>query len=1035
MAWWSSSLGGLQDIAGAVNKISESVKNIEKNFDSALGLEDKRDDDEGSGSRTSNSDGMGFFNPVMAFMGQNGEESSTEVSEKQQLPQHSTAVEENHKVTTKPATSEADASEVPPVITQAPKEPSELEENVSSSTVPPVSMADVSDQSVRPQSPTRSSAAEENHDGSTESPTSKRDTSEVSETQKSPTRPSIVEETLVGSIETSNSIEKESQGHQDTENSDLNDEALPSQPDASIRDIRGDITSSPNKLDQSSDMRTEESIHAGEENTDDGKPSLLQPADSMVSSSDDVNEAEVKIGQELDIQKEIISPQENSDIIEKASHGEVKVHDGETNTAKNGEGNDQTEAHAVSVVGNEDTTMTQLENVSSKSIIVDNDPDMQNELLPASAHVPVGPLEVGSHANDLRKEEKIQDSVTAINSLESVGSVVELEKLKRDMKMMEAALQGAARQSQSKADEIARLMNENEQLKSTIDELKGKSVEAEMDALKDEYHQRVATLERKVYALTKERDTLRREQNKKSDAAALLKEKDEIITQVMAEGEELSKKQAAQEATIRKLRAQIREFEEEKQRLNSKIQVEETKVESIKRDKAATEKLLQETIERNQTELAAQKEFYTNALNAAKEAEALAESRVNTEAKVELESRLREACEKENMLINTIEELRNALTRQEQEAAFREERLKRDHDDLQKRYQASELRYNELVTQVPESTRPLLRQIEAMQESVARREEAWAGVERTLNSRLQEAEAKAAASEEKERSINERLSQSSSRITVLETQITILRTEQTQLSRSLEKERQRASESRQEYLAIKEEAAIQEGRAKQLEEEIKELRARHRKELQEAAEHRGLLEKDLEREKAARAELEKTSSRESPKIPLPDQIKNAPNRKLSSVGSLEESHFLQASLDLSDSSSLERRMSAESNMSYYLRSMTPSAFESALRQKDGELASYMSRLASLESIRNSLAEELVKLTEQCEKLRNEAAALPGLKAELEALKQRHFQALELMGERDEELEELRNDIVDLKDMYREQVDLLVSQLQTLGARV
>lgn len=74
-------------------------------------------------------------------------------------------------------------------------------------------------------------------------------------------------------------------------------------------------------------------------------------------------------------------------------------------------------------------------------------------------------------------------------------------------------------------------------------------------------------------------------------------------------------------------------------------------------------------------------------------------------------------------------------------------------------------------------------------------------------------------------------------------QITILRTEQTQLSRSLEKERQRASESRQEYLAIKEEAAMQEGRAKQLEEEIKELRTRHKKELQDAAEHRELLEK------------------------------------------------------------------------------------------------------------------------------------------------------------------------------------------------
>lgn len=46
-------------------------------------------------------------------------------------------------------------------------------------------------------------------------------------------------------------------------------------------------------------------------------------------------------------------------------------------------------------------------------------------------------------------------------------------------------------------------------------------------------------LQLQVYALTKERDTLRREQNKKSDAAALLKEKDEIINQVMAEGNSL----------------------------------------------------------------------------------------------------------------------------------------------------------------------------------------------------------------------------------------------------------------------------------------------------------------------------------------------------------------------------------------------------------------------------------------------------------------------------------------------------------------
>ncbi|CAK7356713.1 unnamed protein product [Dovyalis caffra] len=648
--------------------------------------------------------------------------------------------------------------------------------------------------------------------------------------------------------------------------------------------------------------------------------------------------------------------------------------------------------------------------------------------------------------------------------------------------------------SPAKADEIAKLMNENEHLKAVIEELKRKSNDAEIESLREEYHQRVATLERKlldsvvisyifylleisgkkafavlepvgvsgldegfvddalvgsgrrkdqyVYALTKERDTLRREQNKKSDAAALLKEKDEIINQVMAEGEELSKKQAAQESTIRKLRAQIRELEEEKKGLMTKVQVEENKVESIKKDKTATENLLQETIEKHQAELSAQKEYYTNALSAAKEAEALAEARANNEARTELESRLREAEERETMLVQALDELRQTLSRKEQQAVFREDMLHRDIEDLQKRYQASERRCEELITQVPDSTRPLLRQIEAMQETTARRAEAWSTVERSLNSRLQEAESKAAAAEERERSVNERLSQTLSRINVLEAQISCLRAEQTQLGRSLEKERQRAAENRQEYLAAKEEADTQEGRANQLEGQIKELRQKHKEELQDALTHRELLQQEIERERAARLELERTarihSAAASDQTPIARSNSAFENgnltRKLSSassLGSMEESYYLQASLDTSDSLS-ERRNFGEATMSpYYMKSMTPSAFESALRQKEGELASYMSRLASMESIRDSLAEELVKMTAQCEKLRAESALLPGIRAELDALRRRHSAALELMGERDEELEELRADIVDLKEMYREQVNLLVNKIQIL----
>lgn len=77
--------------------------------------------------------------------------------------------------------------------------------------------------------------------------------------------------------------------------------------------------------------------------------------------------------------------------------------------------------------------------------------------------------------------------------------------------------------------------------------------------------------------------------------------------------------------------------------------------------------MLQETIEKHQSELAIQKEYYTNALSAAKEAEALAEARANSEARTELESQLREVQEREAMLVQALEELRQTLSRKEQQ--------------------------------------------------------------------------------------------------------------------------------------------------------------------------------------------------------------------------------------------------------------------------------------------------------------------------------------------------------------------------------
>ncbi|KAJ8560712.1 hypothetical protein K7X08_022572 [Anisodus acutangulus] len=996
MSWFSGRLDlGNLDLAGAVNKLSESVKNIEKNFDTALGLEDS------SGSSTNEASGLWPSNTVMSFMGQKSGETDVEFVEKA----------ESTKPTLPTGKVVEDSAESTTQRDVVPKEPKEEKKDVIEETKSAEEAIEEA-QNVDEKSNQMISAEEENKEAGADDAKldSAVETKVEREEQRSVTEPD----------------ERKAEINSLAEASKVNIEHdLETSPESLQKNIPDEESSENLKLvaSQSSIALSQTEVGTllgdSQENTENDREQKKEvteespPIQSQDASSDPADREQKK---EVTEESPPVELQDASS--DRADSGRSSVSD--SVTASEG-GN--FEEHPNRSFRGEQHTYEGLNKVSDSVI-----PENESVSRPFVATQP---------GNDHETDVKNRLS-SGSNSSDVTDSVVELEKLKKEMKMMETALQGAARQAQAKADEIAKLMNENEQLKAVTEDLRRKSNDAEVESLREEYHQKVSGLERKVYALTKERDTLRREQNKKSDAAVLLKEKDEIINQVMAEGEQLSKKQAAQEAQMRKLRAQIRELEEEKKGLHTRLEIEENKVESIKRDKAATEKLLHETVEKHQAELATQKEYYTNALSAAREAEALAEARANNEARTQLEGRLREAEDREAMLVQALEEVRQTLTRTEQQTVFREDMLRRDIEDLQKRYQASEHRCEELITQVPESTRPLLRQIEAMQETNARKAEAWAAVERNLTSRLQEAEAKAATSEEKERSINERLSQTLSRINVLEAQISCLRAEQTQVTRSLDKERQRAHENRQEYLALKEEAETNEGRVNQLEEEIKELRRKHKQELQEALTHQELLRQELEREKAARLDQERAARSTTfvpDQSPLMKQKSGIENGSLthrlssaSSLSSMEESYFLQASLDSSDNLS-ERRNAFDGNMSpYFMKSMTP-----ALRQKEGELASYMSRLASMEAIRDSLAEELVKMTAECEKLRSEASMLPGIRAELDALRRRHSAALELMGERDEELEELRADIIDMKEMYREQVNLLVNKIQVLSS--
>ncbi|KAJ6792383.1 golgin candidate 5 [Iris pallida] len=486
MAWFGNvSLGNFPDLAGAVNKLSESVKNIEKNFDSALGLEERSSPGEASGIWRSASDTKALFDPVMSFMGHRGDDSTPEASDKEESPEHTSSPEMRNIM------SSDGASVSGPIVN--------------------VSVDKESEDTI---------IKEKDNDTVTE----EKDGGEPHIADINPTVPEELDK-VTAEAEAESSVIQANADFSIAGDMVIVDSATSSQ--------EKDVPVAENRDESQSDISKSTSSDNAIQ-TENSPPSV--PVELHQTSDSQVTHQQTEIAkQQLPDEVSLLQPDilnSGHAVPDTESPGVIASDSTQSESCR-----EDSDKHSHN-------SSSSAEDQSRSCDSAPQDISLLSEL-----------VETGYHGKESRADSKEKMSTT-INLSDSVDPMIEVEKVKKEMKLMEAALQGAARQAQAKADEIARLMNENEHLKSSMEDLKRKSTDAEIDALRDEYHQRVAALERKVYALTRERDTLRREQSKKSDATALLKEKDEIICQVMAEGEELSKKQAAQESTIRKLRAQ-----------------------------------------------------------------------------------------------------------------------------------------------------------------------------------------------------------------------------------------------------------------------------------------------------------------------------------------------------------------------------------------------------------------------------------------------------------------------------------------------
>ncbi|GAB1600672.1 TATA element modulatory factor-like isoform X2 [Argonauta hians] len=607
--------------------------------------------------------------------------------------------------------------------------------------------------------------------------------------------------------------------------------------------------------------------------------------------------------------------------------------------------------------------------------------------------------------------------------------------------------------------------------------------QADVNILTEEFTERLAESEKKIQTILKEKENLKKQLQKTMDENSqnqsldstykeILEEKENQIAELLQEGEKLSKQQLQSNNIIKKLRtkekendsvitSQKKKLEELKTevddlkvvldsnedtgkkhvetitKLNNALLKQEKDVNTLKMDlEESQEKVrgLQVALDNSYKEIAELNK--TNAARDSKVQEAVlsAELHVREEFNVSMEKdRQRTKLERES-LIHQIEDLQINLSRQEKEHTRREDLLKREISDLQQRLQEDEARSQDLTISVTSATRPLLRQIENLQSTYGAQSLLWEKREKSLTERITESQEQLAVVEEKERINNEKVLTLSSKIKALETQNTSMRQEKCQLSANLEMEK-----SKREILEDSQNSATC---------QLASVRQQMSNEVMELKKEKVYLEAQLdieknkvdnEKKKLIQAleqikEMEKNFyARGSPSPILSNCTSpNHPIEASSMTNSLNASGLSQEDLDKSLLFVSTTATASKSSLYEHLRQGGGGAnllenLQSQLKQKEGEINQLQDDISQLERTRESMARELVNLSNLNDNLQEQVTELPEIKEKHSELYQHYNALLQMYGEKVEEAEELRMDLQDIKKMYKDQIDHLLAK--------
>ncbi|KAI4471124.1 tata element modulatory factor tmf1 [Holotrichia oblita] len=627
---------------------------------------------------------------------------------------------------------------------------------------------------------------------------------------------------------------------------------------------------------------------------------------------------------------------------------------------------------------------------------------------------------------------------------------------------------------EAKLIEISRkyieLQEANNDLKQQLTVINDKQIDSpDLSQVTEEYTQRLSALERKFQQAIRDKDSLKKQLDQckqeatlklnKSEMDSMVLEKDGLIKELREEGEKLSKQQLQHSNIIKKLRTKEKEHENTikylkdnvegltseterlKRSLTAKEDVERSQIEAVHQLTAKNKKLENEVnqLKGNVDDLTQKHETVKKSLDAAKR-ELVDKNKTSSELlareqllqNLENQKRMTESQNEE--VINQLEDLRLKLRDTEQQHSRKEQSLRMENNELLRRLEDAERRSEELAQATMEVNKPLIRQLESLQATYNKKVTHFEQIEQGMQSKISEfmtimscmsllklnvsddIQSRLQTLTDLERTAREDCITLKSKLVNVETQLSDAMREKDQLRLQIDR-------LQTEHMLKEQDLRSQIDNLQQTLKAEQESNEEKKKEIT-SLQHKLSIEKvTSEAEKRRVLALQEQVQDKSELLSNAGQSTNTPgdSSPTLSLGRVSLSESLSSSLWLPDEAfdtSVPGKCTNLLEMQY---------IQSNLKQREGEVQQLMWELNRREHERTILNSEISNLLAKVENLESKTAANERLQSQFNELQQQYDTLCQLYGEKVEETEELKLDLLDVKEMYKSQIDELLKQ--------